>query len=444
MHIFETHATELTQKLINKLTLPNARLETIIDVTDRLAKHFTNKPETINRIATCKIPEPSTIILALIRLATIYTPAQRPLEIKKWLSGNIPWLDPNTVTHISNVSLAVLTYLEEWLEYSQAHMVLSKEQISTRIYRHLNCLIAGLGTTALFYGMIPQTINQNACVAYLFVVAGCYTLLDSLIDQPSSHGETTKLAIKIFDWYITQLETDPVSPTIIMYPMDQLSPEMQEYTLAVHWLVCLLIKSVSSSDSSRLRKVIGIIRLCFNVEIRCFREQTRSSQSSESIIQLGVFKGLSTGYLISQGVLTPLYSEYSVLVQLLDDLSDYMEDSQAGIRGFPACARSGLQDYAIFVGECLAEFIDSYSKFLARDPGLILGGPDAAEYVIPTLIMYWIYCMCKTPQLADLTRECIERLGLSGIMDPRRILDSRQEKHAALQNLWKIVKQFRC
>jgi len=440
---FEIHATDQTQKLITKLIRPEARLDPITTVLDHLAKHFTNKPETLNKLThEFVIPSPAKLIHALVRLA-MYSPNERPSIITKWLSVNMPWLDRVSLGHIRTTSLAVLIYLEEWLEYTRAYKVLGREQISTRVYRLLNCLIAGLGTNALFYGMIPRTTNLADCVAYLFVVAGCYTLLDSLIDQPSSHGETTKCAIKIFDWYITQLETDPVSHTIIMYPIDQLSPEMQEYTRAVHWLVCLLIKSVSASDSSRLQEVIGIIRLCFNVEIRCFREQTQTSQSSESIIQLGVFKGLSTGYLISQGVLTPLYSEYSVLVQLLDDLSDYMEDSHAGIRGFPACA-CGIRDYAIFVGECLAEFIDSYSKCLAKDSGLILGGPDAAEYVIPALIMYWIYCMCKTPQLADLTRECIERLGLSGIMDPRRILDSRQEKHAALQNLWKIVKQFRC
>ena len=437
MHIFETHATELTLKLINKLTTPNARLETIIDVTDRLAKHFTNKPGTINRIATCKIPEPSTIILALIRLATIYTPEQRPLEIKKWISGNIPWLDTNTITHISNVSLAVLTYLEEWLEYSQAHMVLSKEQISTRIYRHLNCLIAGLGTTALFYGVIPQATNQMDIIAYLFVVAGCYTLLDHLVDNVgSSQSNTTKQALLIFDWYITQLESGSHTQPFPQYPSDQLTPVMQEYNRAIYWLIGLLVRSV------HIPEVVGIVRLCFKVEIRCFREQTLSSQSPESIIQLGVLKGLSTGYLISQGALTTLYSEYSVLIQLLDDLSDYMEDSSAGIRGFPACAH-GLEDYAILVGECLAEFIDSYSKCLARDPDLLLGGPDAAEYVIPALIMYWIYCMCKTPQLADLARECIARFGLDEIMDPCRTLESRREKHASLQNLWKIMKLFR-
>ena len=71
----------------------------------------------------------------------------------------------------------------------------------------------------------------------------------------------------------------------------------------------------------------------------------------------------------------------------------------------------------------------------------MLGGPNAAEYVIPTLIMYWIYCMCKTPQLTDLTRTCIVKLGLVDIIDPVLILESRREKHIALQNLWKITKQ---
>jgi hypothetical protein len=436
---FEIHVKTHTQKLISKLTQSDTQLDSLLD---RLAKYITNKPEIIRQIANTKMPSPSKLIHALVRLA-MYSPAERLMEINKWLNTNVTWLDTTTHNHISGVCLAVLKYLEEWLEYSNASTILSREQISIRIYQLLNCLAAGLCTTSLFYGQLPpcKYKTYSYTIPFLFVVAGCYTLLDSLIDLPSSQANyNTKLAIKIFDWYITQLETRQQQPT--MYPLCELEPVMQEYTRSLHWLVCLLIKSIL--DDNQLHVVIGIMRLCFNVEIRCFREQTLSSQSSESIIQLGVLKGISTGYLICQGVITPLYSEYSVLVQLLDDLSDYMEDSQAEIRGFPACAHGGLQDYAIFVGECLAEFIDSYTKCLARDPDLLLGGPDAAEYVIPALIMYWIYCMCKTPQLADLTQKCIERLDLSSIMDPNRILDSRLEKHAALQNLWKIVKQFRC
>lgn len=434
---FEIHAEKQTHKLITKLVFKDApQLDPLASILDRLAKHFSNKPETINRIANANIPNTSTIIQALVRLATIYSPEQRHPEIKKWLSENIPWLDTNTQEHITSTSLAVLTYLEQWLEYSQAHIVLTKEQISMRIYRLLNCIIACLGTDAFFYA-IQGPSTRDSRVAYLFVVAGCYTLLDHLIDDVVSAGQThiTKQAIGIFDWYITWLETEfPHCKPIPQYPPEQLSPMMQEYNRAIFWLICLLVRS------GPLMEVVGIIRLCFNVEIRCFQEQTRSSQPHESIIQLGVLKGLSTGYLISQGILTPLYSEYSVLIQLLDDLSDYIADSQAGIHGFPICT-SGIEEYAIFVGECLAEFIDGYTTCLARDQGLMLGGPNAAEYVIPTLIMYWIYCMCKTPQLTDLTRTCIVKLGLVDIIDPVLILESRREKHIALQNLWKITKQ---
>ncbi len=218
-----------------------------------------------------------------------------------------------------------------------------------------------------------------------------------------------------------------------------MSNMLQEYNRAVYWLINLL---VTEHPAGRLEPLIKILRLCFNVEIRCFKEQTLSSQPQESVIQLGVLKGLSTGYLISTGAINDLYSEYSVLIQLLDDLSDYTEDTQAGIRTFAGCSDT-LDGYAVKVGECLAEFIDKFSDTITKDPEFMLGGPAAMEYVITSLIMYWVYCMCKTPDLHPMVRQCTDRLGLSRILDPCRILVSRREKHAAKQNLWKIMKEFR-
>jgi len=214
---------------------------------------------------------------------------------------------------------------------------------------------------------------------------------------------------------------------------------LQEYNKAVYWLINLLI---TGHPDGRLEPLIKILRLCFNVEIKCFKEQTLPSQPAESVIQLGVLKGLSTGYLISKGALSDLYSEYSVLIQLLDDLSDYTEDTHAGIQTFAVCAGS-LEEYAVKAGECLAEFIDKYSAAVNSDPEFMLGGPPAMEYVIHCLIMYWLYCMCKTPSLHPIVWQCADRLGLSRVMDPLRILESRREKHAAKLNLWKIAKQFR-
>jgi hypothetical protein len=126
----------------------------------------------------------------------------------------------------------------------------------------------------------------------------------------------------------------------------------------------------------------------------------------------------------------------------LDDLSDYTEDTHAGIRTFTGCSDT-LDGYAVKVGECLAEFIDKYTTAVTKDPEFMLGGPAAMEYVIPLLIMYWVYCMCKTPTLHPLVHRVNDRLGLSRIIDPCRFLDSRREKHSAKQNLWKIMKEFR-
>jgi hypothetical protein len=412
------------------------RLETLLD---HLAKHITDKPETLKHIFKCSIPSPYIIIQSLVTLS-LYSPNERHLKLSEWLNQHVAWLDTEPRKHITTICLSTLTYIEQWLEYSQANQVLTREQISGRIYRLLNCLIAGLGTSALFYKLITHGEGHQFSLEYLFVVAGCYTLLDHLVDDiGSSHSDLTKQAIEILNWYITRLETAPCGhPT--MYPDTVLTPLMQEYNRAIYWLITLLTKSISDKD--KLCEVIGIMRLCFNVEIRCFKEQTLSSQHRISVIQLGVLKGLSAGYLISTVALNDLYSEYSVLIQLLDDLSDYTEDTQAGIRTFAGCVQS-LEEYAVKVGECLAEFIDKYSSAVTKDPEFMLGGQAAMEYVIPSLIMYWLYCMCKTPSLHPLVRQCADRLGLTRIIDPCRILDSRCEKHAAKQNLWKILKEFR-
>jgi hypothetical protein len=435
---FDIHSNTQHQRLIEILLseCEHQRLDTLLD---HLAKHITDKPETLKQISNQKIPDPHFIIRSLVTLS-LYSPCERPLKISEWLNQYIPWLDPETRKYIITTCISTLSYMEQWLEYSQAKWLLTREQISGRIYRLLNCLIAGLGTSALFYKLITHGEGQQFSLEYLFIVAGCYTLLDHLVDDiGSSHSDLTKKAIGIFDWYITRLQTEPtVLPTV--YSSSSLTPLLQEYNRAIYWLINLLIKSIPDKD--KLDEIIGIMRVCFNVEIRCFKEQTLSSQPPESVIQLGVLKGLSTGYLISQCVLTDLYSEYSVLIQLLDDLSDYIEDTQAGIRTFAGCSGS-LDGYAVKVGECLAEFIDKYSSAVTKDHEFMLGGPAAMEYVIPALIMYWLYCMCKTPSLHPLVQQCADRLGLTRIIDPYRILESRRKKHSAMLNLWKILKEFR-
>ncbi len=432
---FDTYSNAQYQRLIKLLTEgENQRLDTLLD---HLAKHITDKPETIKQISNQQIPDPHFIIQSLVTLS-LYSPIERPLKISEWLNQHVPWLDQEPMKRVTTTCLDTLTYIEQWLEYSQASQVLTREQISGRIYRLLNCLIAGLGTSALFYKLVTRD-GHRFSLDYLFVVAGCYTLIDHLVDDSgSSHSDLTKQAIGIFNWYITRLETDP-SKLPTMYHPPSMSNMLQEYNRAVYWLINLL---VTEHPAGRLEPLIKILRLCFNVEIRCFKEQTLSSQPQESVIQLGVLKGLSTGYLISTGAINDLYSEYSVLIQLLDDLSDYTEDTQAGIRTFAGCSDT-LDGYAVKVGECLAEFIDKYRAVVLADPEFMLGGPAAMEYVIPSLIMYWVYCMCKTPSLHPLVHLVNDRLGLSRIMDPCRILDSRQEKHAAKQNLWKIMKEFR-
>ncbi len=433
---FDKYSNAQYQLLIK--LLPECENQLLDSLLDHLAKHITDKPETIKQISNQRIPDPHFIIQSLVTLS-LYSPIERPLKISEWLNQYVPWLDLEPRKHVTTTCLDTLTYIEQWLEYSQSKRVLTREQISGRIYRLLNCLIAGLGTSALFYKLVTRD-GHRFSLDYLFVVAGCYTLIDHLVDDSgSSHSDLTKQAIGIFNWYITRLETEPGKlPT--MYHTNPMSNILQEYNMAVYWLITLLIKSIS--DKAKLREVINIMRVCFNVEIRCFKEQTLSSQPHESVIQLGVLKGLSTGYLISRGVLSDLYSEYSVLIQLLDDLSDYTEDTQASIRTFAGCSNT-LDGYAVKVGECLAEFIDKYTTAVTKDPEFMLGGPAAMEYVITSLIMYWVYCMCKTPDLHPMVRQCTDRLGLSRILDPCRILVSRREKHAAKQNLWKIMKEFR-
>ncbi len=171
---FDKYSNAQYQLLIKLLPeCENQRLDSLLD---HLAKHITDKPETIKQISNQRIPDPHFIIQSLVTLS-LYSPIERPLKISEWLNQYVPSLDLEPRKHVTTTCLDTLTYIEQWLEYSQSKRVLTREQISGRIYRLLNCLIAGLGTSALFYKHVTQD-GHRFSLDYLFVVAGCYTLID--------------------------------------------------------------------------------------------------------------------------------------------------------------------------------------------------------------------------------------------------------------------------
>lgn len=419
-------------------------IATADNIIDRLAAHITNKPKTIEQLEqqATTLPSSDKLINAVIQLAMV-EPKLRPHKIEAWLAQHIAWLEPGPRKQAISLITVLLKHLEDWLEYSEAHKVLTREQISARIYRQLNFLIFALGTVGIFYKNIVQP-DMPFSVEFYFVVAGSYTLLDHIVDDPESNSSViTKQAICIFNWYITQLEQmTTITHEAPQYPSSGLSRGMAEYNKAIHWLINLLLRTWRDTPIEQVRKQISIMRLCLDVEIQCYLEQKLSSQSSDEIIRLGILKGLSTGYLLARGRLTDLFSKYSVLSQLMDDLGDYEADTAAGIRTFSFCYQN-IEEYALLVGEYLAEVVDDYILVVNEHPDYCLGGPGAAEYVIVGLILHWLYSMCKCHRLHQLVNNIAHRMGLDKLINPERILTARNEKHCAKLALWKIIKEFR-
>ncbi len=354
------------------------------------------------------------------------------------------------------IILANLALFNEWsqviptcnthnLEQQQLSQQQHYQQFSTKIYRAVNYLLAEYWAVFILC-QNPGHFDTEFCVPFLFTVAGAYAILDNLVDS-SSTSDNTKQVIQIFGWYLNQLSQTSFSSnsesesSIKPYPENGLTQEVINYSREIRWLVCKIAASLSKLPAENRSVIIAALQASFSNELDCYRIQFRDDNTPDTILNLGIDKGITSinlimhclGHQKSPDELMHGYSS-GVLMQVMDDLSDWQEDSAAGICTF-ASLFPDYETYIVFSGLYLAQFIDSYFS----TEKLKTKTDSRQQIITAVLVMHWVYCICKNlPDDSAITKNILSTLELDHIITPILLKSKRREKHSAKLELYRV------
>lgn len=310
--------------------------------------------------------------------------------------------------------------------------------INETIYNIINCWIISC-VTLLFckalFGMPTLELN----LPYLFFVAASYSIVDFAIDDNTTKIHVVKTILKIFEQGIT-------------CPDDNVEQfQFAEIPKHIYNAIKHLIHTYKVHADPNTTKLNGII-YSMATEKECFKRQRADDITNDEIITITVNKGLSTGYLILAGLPQDIYdtyvnsdgnnshanlylfNQYCILLQLLDDLSDYTQDSAAGITT-SAKLFTTYPAFAWFVLDCLLDFLQGVQVSVIFDKWLNNGFNIV-------FVNYWCYCCNKNIKLiSDTDIELIDLITANYMFDMEYVLHMREQKHKKKYELYKLLIQ---
>jgi hypothetical protein len=188
-------------------------------------------------------------------------------------------------------------------------------------------------------------------------------------------------------------------------------------------------------------------------EKECFKKQRQNnntnSLSTTELVTLTINKGLSTGYLIlaslSQEVYDKcvdsdnqaqlnLFNQYCILLQLLDDLSDYTKDSAAKIITSSGLFPESYPAFAWFVLDCVLDFLDAVQAAGIFDTQLNSG-------FNMVFVNYWCYCCNKNIDEIRHDTVLLSVITDNYLFDMEYVLQIRDQKHKKKYELYKLLLQ---
>ena len=311
--------------------------------------------------------------------------------------------------------------------------------INESIYNIINCWIISC-VTLLFckalFGMPTLELN----LPYLFFVAASYSIVDFAIDDNTVKIPIVKTILKLFEYGITC--ADEITQT-----HDQFTDIPAHIFHAIRHLIQTYKHHVDPNTTK-----LNAIFYSMTTEKECFKRQRVKDISADEIITLTINKGLSTGYLILAGLpqtvydlcVNPagnnnnlvLFSQYCILLQLLDDLSDYTQDSVADISTL-AKLFTTYPAFAWFVLDCLLDFLQGVQDSVIFDKW------QANGFNI-IFVNYWCYCCNKNIKLISDTGSDTELMNLitaNYMFDMEYVLQMREQKHKKKYELYKLLIQ---
>jgi hypothetical protein len=424
--------------LIDKLKLYNNNQQHIHSQITKQAEYIINK--LIHAFSTSMVSIYDTKIFdVLLELFPEIDP-----ELKKYITNFIeqsPWLYT-----IQQGFLKTLGMIKEYILYShgldnhnEKPELLLDATINETIYNILNCWVISCFTVVFGKALFSlDTIELN--LPYLFFVAGSYSIVDFIIDENTEHPQIIKDILRQFETGL--LGDNPPQQTESglsggTHQADTTSTIKESFLRGIKYLMNTY-KNGSNPDKSKLQMIIYSMA----TEKECFKLQRIQGLSSEKIIELAIHKGLSTGYLILASLNESsyqsciahnnmsLFNHYCILIQLLDDLSDYIKDKESGINTCATLFKDDLNGYAWFVIDCVLDFLENINS-------LGIFNTQLAKGFNLMFINYWCYCCNKN--MAFLDNDLINVIKDNYIFDMNYVIEMRAEKHKKKYELYKLL-----
>lgn len=309
--------------------------------------------------------------------------------------------------------------------------------INETIYNIINCWIISC-VTLLFCKALFGITTLELNLPYLFFVAASYSIVDFAIDDNTTKIHVIKTILKMFE-------------RGIICPNNNIEQfQFAEFPEHIFNAIKHLIQIYNHHSNPNTTKLNSII-YSMDTEKECFKRQRADDITNNEIITITVNKGLSTGYLILAGLPQNIYDlhvnsdgdnhnnqnlfkQYCILLQFLDDLSDYTQDSAAGITT-SAKLFTTYTAFAWFVLDCLLDFLQGVQGSAIFDKWLNNGFNIV-------FINYWCYCCNKNiKHISDTDIELIDLITANYMFDMDHVLHLREQKHKKKYELYKLLIQ---
>ncbi len=358
---------------------------------------------------------------------------------------NSPWLDTLRQGFIKTLGLIREHILAS---HDDNHNILLEAHINESIYNIINCWVISC-VTLLFCKVLFALPTLELNLPYLFFVAGSYSIVDFAIDDNTMHPQVIRNILQLFEHELSgsqQTSNDTGSAEGLPKPMFKAIKNLvQTYTQHV------------DPNATKLQAIIYSMA----TEKECFKKQRRhmhmthvgnnkaksDALSIPEIITLTINKGLSTGYLIlaslsqanydicvnstNQAQLN-IFNQYCILLQLLDDLSDYTKDSAAKIiTSVGLCGQSYLA-FAWFVLDCVLDFLNA-----VQESGIFDSRISSGFNIL--IINYWCYCCNKNGDAIGHDKELLSVITDNYMFDMEYVLQMRDQKHKKKYELYKLL-----
>lgn len=443
----------------DKLNNPTPHINTIERV-----KRFNNNHEHItpgirqqSRFMIDKITHAFTASLVTIYDADIfeslfiiirpYIPEHLREYIHTFIT-NSPWLDTLRQGFITTLGLIREHILISHNDTNTTgYKILLEAHINESIYNIINCWVISC-VTLLFCKVLFALPILELNLPYLFFVASSYSIVDFAIDDNTMHPQVIRNILHLFEHELSgrqQTLNDTGSAEGLPKPMYKAIKNLvQTYT------------QHADPNATKLQAII----YSMTTEKECFKKQRRhmthvgnnkaksDALSIPEIITLTINKGLSTGYLILASLsqanydicVNPenqlplnIFNQYCILLQLLDDLSDYTKDSAAKIiTSVGLCGGQCFPVFAWFVLDCVLDFLDA-----VHESGVFEQRMNRGFNIL--IINYWCYCCNKNGDAIGNDKELLSVITDNYMFDMEYVIQMRDQKHKKKYELYKLL-----